>query len=430
MNRVLSFKQLIALDLRRIEFKLKYALFHAYIGSKRAIVKVTKRVLWADSGTCLGIDSVVVIKIGGLGDFMIGIPALNLLRANMPGAKITLITAKSLSLQGFKFSGKDPKDLSSLPWVSLVKDNVDDILSIPDLSLKSIRNLKSLLPKSKRRAVFILGYPGMTFASTLKKAVFARILTNYSDACFGIDKSLDWKFMREFQSIHKLSKHKMIGDIDSVMEGFPGIKFDPNDISFTVSIAKDTIRQVCDSSKITSVENLILLAPLATTLHKQWPVENFAHVIKRLNQNFDSLSFALIGTLDHYAELDDLIKRHGLEIQNLCGQISIEEIAALLSVAKGYIGNDGGMSQLAGIVGCPSVIAFNSVEEDWITYPWRSLNGVVKQHTYCSPCFSATYCPEKHHKCMVDISIDSVYSKVIEVILSPSILSIPPNGQL
>lgn len=423
MNYILSSKQ-STLDLKKIKDKFKFALFYSYIRIKRVIIRAIKKSLWSDAETCFGINSVVVIKIGGLGDFILGIPALNLLRAKMPNAKIILITAKSLSSQGLKFSGKDPKDLSSLPWVNLVKTNVDEILGVPDLSFKSISKLRSLLPKSKRKAVFILGYPGMTFSSTLKKMIFARLLTNYSDACFGIDKSLDWKFMRKFQSIHKLSKHKMIGDIDSVMEGFPGRKFDLNNIDFTVSIAKNRVKQICDSSRINNVENLILLAPLATTLHKQWPVENFVHVIKRLNQNYENLSFALIGTLDHYAKLDGFFKGYGFKIQNLCGQLSIEDIAALLSVAKGYIGNDGGMSQLAGLVGCPSVIAFNSVEEDWITYPWRSLKGVVKQHTYCSPCFSDSYCPEKHHKCMVDISIDSVYSKVVEVILSSAILKV------
>jgi ADP-heptose:LPS heptosyltransferase len=430
MNHVRSFKRSITLDLKRIQTKFKYAIFYAYIWIKKIIIRSIKKSLWPDSETCFGINAVVVIKIGGLGDFVFGIAALNLLRAKIPNARIILVTAKSLSSLGFKFSGKDPRDLSSLPWVSLVKDNVDQILSVPDLSLKSIRKLKSLLPRSKRKAVFILGYPGMTFSSTLKKIIFARLLTNYSDACFGTDKSLDWRFMRQFQAIHKLSKHKMIGDIDSVMEAFPGTKFDLNNIDFKVSIAKDMADRVCDNYGIYSVENLILLAPLATTLHKQWPLENFVHLIRSLNQNSENLSFALIGTLDHYEVLDSFFNRYGLEIQNLCGQLSIEEVAALFSVARGYIGNDGGMSQLAGIVGCPSVIAFNSVEEEWITYPWRSLNGVVRQPTYCSPCFSDSYCPEKHHKCMVDISIDSVYSKVVEVILSPAIVKVASSGQL
>ena len=36
------------------------------------------------------------------------------------------------------------------------------------------------------------------------------------------------------------------------------------------------------------------------------------------------------------------------------------------------------MSQLAGLLGTPSVIAFNSIEEEWVTFPWRSLNGIVR----------------------------------------------------
>jgi ADP-heptose:LPS heptosyltransferase len=116
--------------------------------------------------------------------------------------------------------------------------------------------------------------------------------------------------------------------------------------------------------------------------------------------------------------LDKFCRKIEFEIKNLCGQLSIEELAALLSVAKGYIGNDGGMSQLAGLIGCPSVVVFNSVEEDWVTYPWRSLKGVVRNHTDCSPCFNMLHCPEKHRRCVEDIPVESVFSKVDAVMFN------------
>ena len=418
MNLTLASDPINTISIKKPQTVFQYAIFYAFIGAKRALIKVIKNLLWLGSKTSTGFNTVVVIKIGGLGDFVLGIPALNLLRENMPNAKIILITTKSLNAQGFKFSGRDPKDLSDLPWLNLVKNSVDEVLSVPDLSITSIRKLASMLPVREKKAIFILGYPGMTLSSALKKIFFARLLTKYSDACFGTDKFLDWQFMRKFQISHKLTKHKMIGDIDSVMESFPGKKIDINNLDFSVSISDDIFKQACTKTGSINIQNLILLAPLATTLHKQWPVENFAQIIKRLNKNSENLSFALIGTLDHYAVLDKILNSNRFEIQNLCGQLSIEEIAALLSAAKGYIGNDGGMSQLAGLIGCPSVVVFNSVEEDWITYPWRSLNGIVRNHTDCSPCLNALYCPEKHHKCVIDISVDSVYFKVDEVILA------------
>lgn len=407
------------INMKKISIVFQYAIFHTFINTKRALINVIKNLLWKGSKTSIGFDTVVVIKIGGLGDFVFGIPALNLLRENMPNAKITLITTNSLNSKGFKFSGRDPKELSDLPWVNLVKNSVDEVLSVPDLSITSIRKLASMLSVSEKKAIFILGYPGMTFSSSLKKIVFARLLTNYTDACFGTDKFLDWQFMRKFQISLRLTKHKMIGDLDSVMEGFPGKTIDTNKLNFSVSISEDIFKQACTKYGSNIIQNLILLAPLSTTLHKQWPVENFVKIIKKINKTSKNFSFALIGTLDHYAVLDRIFNSNGSEIHNLCGQLSIEEIAALLSCAKGYIGNDGGMSQLAGVIGCPSVVVFNSVEEDWVTYPWQSLNGIVRNHTDCSPCLNALYCPENHHKCVIDISIDTVYSKVDEVILAP-----------
>ncbi len=404
--------------LSQLKVKLQFTVFYFGISAKRTLLSAIKQILWSCDKDCTGIKTIVVLKVGGLGDFTFGIPALNLLRKNKPDANIILLTTQSLNSLGFSYSGRRPTDLSDLPWVSLVRNNVDQVLSVPDLSIRSILKLRSLLPSSEKKAIFILGYPGMTLTSILPKIAFSRLLTKQSDTCFGIDKDRDWKFMRRFQIKHKMTKHKMLGDIDSILEGFPKATFTLEDIDFSVSIAQDTVRQACSKACIGKVEDLVLIAPLATTRHKQWPVENFIQIAKRMAQKDRLIYFALIGTPEHYAVLNELFIERAFKTTNLCGKLTIDELAALLSVSKGYIGNDGGMSQLAGVVGCPSVIVFNSVEEDWLTYPWRSSNGIVRNHTICSPCLSDLHCPQKHHKCVDEISVDAVYSKVEQIIFT------------
>jgi ADP-heptose:LPS heptosyltransferase len=135
-----------------------------------------------------------------------------------------------------------------------------------------------------------------------------------------------------------------------------------------------------------------------------------------LNKIHVNCKFILIGPEENYIEVEKIYRNFSSNVTNLCGHFSIEELATLFTMATGYFGNDGGMSQLAGTMGCPSVVIFNSVEEDWITHPWRSEKGVVRNRTECSPCFNAINCPLGHRKCVTDIPLEDVLKKADEII--------------
>ena len=403
--------------------KFMYAQFITFIVLKRVLLRILKiSLLFRNTPAKFYPDTVVVLKVGGLGDFTFGIPALNLLRELLPKSRICLVTAKSLSGLDFKFSGRNPLDVSELPWVNLVRSSVDDIIVVHDLSFKMIGKISKLIPKGKNTSIFILGYPGMTITSALKKLIFIRFLVKSFVVCLGVDKKLDERFMRKFQSQQGLYRHKMLGDIDSVMEAFPNQSFSEENLNFKASIISTPASAIANSLGLEDAAKFILIAPIATKSHKQWPLEKFVRLTQELKKNsLERFDFLLIGTHDQFNLSEEAYKNIDFEIKNLCGRLSIEELAVIFSKAKGYIGNDGGMSQLAGLLGCPSVIIFNSVEEDWVTHPWRSANGVIKNRTACSPCFNSYYCPEVHSKCMVDISVESVLLKVNQIIAKPKL---------
>jgi heptosyltransferase-2 len=403
--------------------KLLYGQFLIFIALKRFLLSILKIALFfRNAPSEFFPDTVVVLKVGGLGDFTFGIPALNLLRDRLPNSRICLVTAKSLSGLNFKFSGRNPLDTSELPWASFVRSSVDDIIVVHDLSFKMIGKISELIPKSKNTSIFILGYPGMTISSALKKMIFIRFFVKSYVVCLGVDKKLDDRFMRKFQSQQGLYRHKMLGDIDSVMEAFPHQSFSDESLNFKASIISTPAMSIANSLGLEDAAKFILIAPIATTSHKQWPLDKFVRLTQELKNNSqERYDLLLVGTHEQFNLAEEAYKNIGFKVNNLCGRLSIEELAVLFSKAKGYIGNDGGMSQLAGLMGCPSVIIFNSVEEDWVTHPWRSVNGVIKNRTACSPCFNSHYCPEGHNKCMIDISVESVMLKVNQNIVKPKL---------
>lgn len=379
-------------------------------------LKLIKSLLFFDNaGANFQPDTIIVLKVGGLGDFLFGIPALNLIRKFYPHARICLVTARNLSVLKFQSLDCDPTDTTNLPWLKLISNVVNDFLIINDLSIKTIKELSNKIPKGKKQAIFILGYPGATIFSILKKLIMVRMIAKGFVTCVGIDKKFDDKFMRKFQA-QNMYKHKMLGDVDSVLESLPSYKFEEKELNFDVFVNPDAMTSAIQKIGLKNNDVFILIAPLATRIHKQWPLENFARVTKEIKKSKLDCHFIIIGTKENYIEAEQAYRSIDLRVNNLCGKLSIEELAALFTVANGYIGNDGGMSQLAGTMGCPSVIVFNSIEADWITHPWRSREGVIRSHTSCSPCFNAIYCPEGHRKCMVDISVESVLVKVNKVI--------------
>ena len=403
---------------RAIAIELMYCIFYNFIVVKGVVLRVLRSLLlFRGADEHFIPDTVLVLKVGGLGDFIFGIPALNLLREKLPNAKICLVTAKSISGLRLKFSNRDPLDASDLPWVNFVRTSVDEVLVVHDLSFVMIRKISNLIPSSKNIGIFILGYPGMTISSAFKKVLFARLLIKGRAVCVGINKKLEDNFMRKFQGQQGLYRHKMLGDIDSIMEGFPKQSFNNKDLNFRVPINAISQSKIINSIFAEDLsKKIILIAPLATTTHKQWPLDNFVRLTQELNKSQEQLEFLLVGTREQFDQVAQAYQDIGFVATNLCGLLSMDELAALFSVARGYIGNDGGMSQLAGLIGCPSVIVFNSVEEDWVTHPWRSANGVVRNRTACSPCYNGLYCPEGHRRCVTDISLESVLLKVHQII--------------
>ena len=47
--------------------------FYVFIGLKRILVNVIKRLLWSNEKNMRGINTVIIVKIGGLGDFIFGV---------------------------------------------------------------------------------------------------------------------------------------------------------------------------------------------------------------------------------------------------------------------------------------------------------------------------------------------------------------------
>jgi ADP-heptose:LPS heptosyltransferase len=116
----------------------------------------------------------------------------------------------------------------------------------------------------------------------------------------------------------------------------------------------------------------ITLQPGSGGVGKCWPIENFCELAARLQQE-DFKPLFLLGPAETERwgqEVVARLKAHAQIIQD----IPLEQVVELLSESTAYIGNDSGISHLAGAMDLPSLVIFGLTDpQHWRPLGSRSL---------------------------------------------------------
>ena len=146
---------------------------------------------------------------------------------------------------------------------------------------------------------------------------------------------------------------------------------------------------------------------------KDWSVERYRLLGESLYQTH-GLRSVLFGT-EKEQNKANFIQR-GLEhvFIDLTGQTTMGEIIALLAECRLYIGNDSGLSHLAGALNIPTIVIFGSTLPKF-TRPLGRRVEVLYANLACSPCFQRV-CPLGTLQCMRDIRVDDVMHSVADYV--------------
>jgi ADP-heptose:LPS heptosyltransferase/lauroyl/myristoyl acyltransferase len=105
---------------------------------------------------------------------------------------------------------------------------------------------------------------------------------------------------------------------------------------------------------------------------KQWPVNNWIHLIQLLGEHESNIKVVLYGTKSDFGLSSQILNQDCLrDIENLVGQTSIVQLAEGFSACSLVIGCDSGAVHLASAVGTPTLTIFGPTN-----------------HTVTSPCFN------------------------------------------
>jgi len=135
---------------------------------------------------------------------------------------------------------------------------------------------------------------------------------------------------------------------------------------------------------------------------KRWIPERFASVA----QSFPSASILLFGSASE-RELCQSLADQIPHAHNFAGQTSLREFIDLAAACRLFLTNDSGAMHVASALGVPTLAVFGSTD-DTTTGPTGSLARVVRAHAECSPCLLRE-CPIDH-RCMTAVTADMVVS--------------------
>jgi heptosyltransferase-2 len=103
--------------------------------------------------------------------------------------------------------------------------------------------------------------------------------------------------------------------------------------------------------------------------------------------------------------------------RSLAGVTSLSEFIELASICRLFLTNDSGAMHLASALGVPTVAVFGATD-DTTTGPAGPLARVVRAQADCSPCLLRV-CPIDH-RCMTRVSVDRVAAAALELWKEPA----------
>ncbi|NDV27114.1 glycosyltransferase family 9 protein [Desulfovibrio sp. JC010] len=156
--------------------------------------------------------------------------------------------------------------------------------------------------------------------------------------------------------------------------------------------------------------------PGSTWETKKWPERNFAEVIDKCVA--EGFKVILFGGPDETGLCESVLAQveQADAVVNLAGKLGLQQLAAYIRQLDVYLTNDSGPMHIAWIQKVPVVAMFGPTVRRFGFFPRGQQSTVLESpdKLKCRPCglHGGKTCPEKHHKCMTDITVEMAWNEI------------------
>ncbi len=181
---------------------------------------------------------------------------------------------------------------------------------------------------------------------------------------------------------------------------------------FVSSQEKAQAIQLLQQSSIYENHTIIGINPTAAYgAAKCWPIESFKQLTKKLI-SYPHIRVLFFGDTHGKATIDEICKGLPPRVVNLAGKTSLRELIALIAECHLFITNDSGPMHIAAAVKTPLLAIFGSTNSQ-ATGPYGE-GSILRKEVACSPCYLRS-CPIDF-RCMNTITTQEVFHEAASIL--------------
>ncbi|MFT4532996.1 MAG: ADP-heptose:LPS heptosyltransferase [Saprospiraceae bacterium] len=230
-----------------------------------------------------------------------------------------------------------------------------------------------------------------------------RLILSLGVKSISFDKINIEKWLRVHTRLNFLPKTHLIDRYFESLESI-GVTNDGQGLSYHHGLTEYDIADLMPSDRYVAIV-------LGATYHtKRIPKEKLEIIIQN-----SKLKCVLLGGNDVKEQAEELKAKYP-QVLNLCGQVSLNESAALVLSSKYTITGDTGLMHIAAAFKTPTMVFWGSTAYELGMYPYYGNKydipqvHMINKDINCSPCskIGKDVCPKSHFKCMMDLSKEDI----------------------
>jgi len=330
---------------------------------------------------------ILIIQTAFIGDVILCTPLIKILRKTFPDSTVS-----------FLLIPETKKVLENNP-------HLNEILVYDKRKKKGIGSFLQIVTKIRERRFDLAVIPHRSLRSSLL-AYLSGIPQR-----IGFDKSTG-AFLFTHKIIYPLNIHEVDRNL-SLLSGFNPHLIDTSPELFPSAEDFSYARKLLLDSGIREKDKIVGIAPGSVWATKRWLPERFAEVSQLLIRKVGA-KVVFLGSADDQNLCERIANLMKDKPVSLAGRTDILQSAAIISFCKVILSNDSAPVHIASALRRPVVAIFGSTIPEFGFAPYGEGYLVIEKKMDCRPCgiHGRGKCPQKHFRCMKDITTEEVFQAV------------------
>lgn len=343
--------------------------------------------------SAITIKKVLIVQTAFIGDVILVTPLIRIVSEKFPNSEIHFLTipASQNTVETLPYikqlwiydkRGSDAGLASLFRLAGKIRQEQFDLALVPHRSLRSA--FLVFMARIPWRIGFDRSSGSFLFTDTV----------SYADPGHEIERNF-----RLLKPLNFVIPHRQLPDIQP----------DSND--------RDVVNGWMTSQKLENGSDMVCMAPGSIWPTKRWPPQSWANLADRFK--FEKWEVIFIGSEMDKPLISDIMNMTKMPVSDVSGQFTVRQSAEIIRRCRLLISNDSAPTHMGTAVRTPVLTIFGCTVPSFGFFPYGIHDRIAEvEGLSCRPCtdHGRKKCPLKHFKCMLDLSIETVFNMAWKMI--------------